>query len=171
MTQTIPEPEWFSWATGEPPTTLDVWDGAPSLVLAPTRDGGAILWWQFDQGEDNSQYVLFAHLNSAEAQAVFEAHGVGPLDNIRATIMDSRIVIARRHPASGYERSLLIELPRYYDDDQFADWLDGIAEKLASEQLPRPKPAYDVFLGYRRPEPEKRNPTSIDRLAQLVVPA
>ncbi len=172
-TARFPEPEWFKWATGQPPTVLDLWDGAPSLFLAPTTRG-AILWWQFDLGEDGSDYILLAHLTDAEAQAVFESRTTaGALEAVRAHIQDDRAVIARRHPPSGYESVHMFHMPRHYTENQFADWLDGIAEVLGSEGIPQPARKYEVFIGHARKPSEERDPTAeaIDRIAATVVPA
>lgn len=138
MTTAMREPEWVSWATGEPPTLIDTWDGAPSVLLAPTRHG-AILLWQFDQGADDSRYFLVAHLTDAEAQRVFTAPWTtGVLEPVRATLYDDRAVIARRHP-SGCEAERLLHIPRGVSADEFVRLMRKVAEDLSYEKLPHPE--------------------------------
>lgn len=137
-----PHPEWMRGATGAKPTMLDVWDGAPSLFLIPT-ERGAILWWQFDQGEDGSQYLLLVHLNDGEAQSVFEARSGNPLSPVRGNLEDNRALIARRDPASNEETALLYGVPREFTDEQFYEWIDDIGEMLANrDPLPAPDPDF-----------------------------
>lgn len=169
-TPIAPDPEWFTWATGQPPTTLDVWDGTPSLFLAPTIHG-AILWWQFDQGEDGSQYVLLTHLDDNEAQTVFETRSGDPLSGVRAHQQDNRAIIARRHPPSGYEVAFMFYMPRKYNEAQFADWLDEILEVISSQRLPDPNVKWPhIDISWSR-VPHKPNASPLDALAATVVHA
>ena len=165
-----PDPEWFRWATGRQPTILDVWDGVPSLFLAPTIKG-AIFWWQFDVGEDGSDYILLAHLTDAEAQAVFASRtDTGPLEPVRAHIEDDRVIVARRNSATGHESVHLFHVNRSDTFDQFVDWLNHIKEVLATEQAPGE--ARQKFWRLSRPRVEDRNPTAVamERLAASAVP-
>lgn len=129
MTEAIPEPEWFAWATGEPPTVLCVWDGAATLFLSPT-DRGAIVWWEFDQDEDDSIFVLVAHLSNDEAQAVFAAPpNVGALEPVRARMVDDRALVVRRRP-SGRITSILVRVPRTVPESEFSTFLDHLCDAL-----------------------------------------
>jgi hypothetical protein len=133
----IPEPEWFDWATGQPPTVLDVWDGAPTLFLAPTTQG-AILWWEFKVGDDESRYILLAHLTSAESQAVFDAPpDAGALEPVRRHIYDDRALVARRHPG-GCVAERITQIPRDVTEEQFTETLLAVCADLAREKLPHP---------------------------------
>lgn len=167
MTEAIPEPEWFKWATGEPPTVLKVWDGAPTLFLAPT-DRGAIVWWEFDQGADDSRYILIAHLTEAEAQAVFEAPtGVGALEPVRGHMEDDRAVVARRHPA-GCETERLVRIPAAIPEKAFGAFLDRLQDELAKEELPHPhhrRGASDIARTRKQPHSDE---SRLDVLARLV---
>lgn len=134
--QYFPDPGWLAGATGQQPTTLDVWDGVPSLFLAPTFDGGAIMWWQFDQGDEGSQYILLVHLTQQEAQTVFEHRDGGVLESVRTTLNDDSAYIVRRNPSAGYERVIARQIPQFLSEDRFTDWLDQAANELALEPLP-----------------------------------
>lgn len=131
-------PDWSQWATGQPPTVLAVWDGAPTLFLAPTSHG-AIVWWEFGVDDDESRYVFLAHLTEQEAQSVFEASpGAGALESIRHFMKDNRAIIARRHP-SGCAAERFVFVPRHGDEDNFSAFLDVIHDELAQEELPHPQ--------------------------------
>lgn len=167
MSSAIPEPEWFKWATGQPPTVLDVWDGAPSLFLAPTTQG-AILWWEFEVGDDESRYILLAHLTDAEAQAVFDAEpDAGALEPVRRHIHDDRAVAARWHPTGcAAERTTVI--PRDGTEEQFTAMLLAVCADLAREELPHPhhrQPHDGLTCGHMQPHQES---AKLDALAATV---
>jgi hypothetical protein len=133
MTEMALEPEWLRWATGKPPTILNTWDGTPSLFLAPTSDGGAILWWLFDRGDDGSDYILIVHLTASEAQTVFETRSGGPLDRLLAkSLEDNRLVVSRNNPQSGEERTFIFFLRGQLTGEQFGQWLIQTADILES---------------------------------------
>jgi hypothetical protein len=176
-------PKWVRGTTGEAATILDVWDGAPSVFLAPAYDG-AILWWQFDVGDDGSDYILLAHLAEHEAQEVFATARVAlqnPLESIRANIADNRIIIARRRaPNEGGEIVKVFEMPRHYTAEQFTDWLNEIAGVLARSTTVDERLRLDYSLTgdgvrhriWRANRGPDRDPTAVamDAIAATVVP-
>lgn len=167
----IPAPDWIGSVTGERATILDVWDGLPSLFLTPAVEG-AFLWWQFDVGDDGSDYILLAHLTDDEAQAVFTSHTPdGPLEAVRAHVQDDRVIIARRHPPSGRESVHVFQIPRDYPVEQFNAWLDQIAQVLANEQLPGEARHFFLWGGPHRGKGH-RDPAAVamDKIASTVVP-
>lgn len=168
-------PKWVRGATGEPATILAVWDGVPSVFLAPAFDG-AILWWQFDVDDEGSDYILLAHLTEGEAQAVFTSGALeNPLEPIRANISDNHVIIARRRaPTEGGESVQVFEMPREYTADQFADWLNEITDVLGGRE--KRGGAYNYFVhlpGFRRVWDFGRDPTAVamDKIAATVLPA
>ncbi|WP_445160957.1 hypothetical protein ACTXG5_22880 [Mycobacterium sp. Dal123C01] len=117
---------------------MAVWDGAPTLFLAPTSRG-AILWWEFDVDDDESRYVLLAHVTGQEAQTVFDAApGMGAIEPIRNFMTDNRAVIARRHP-SFCTAERFVFIPRQGDEESFTAFLDAVHDELAREELPHPE--------------------------------
>lgn len=158
------KPEWYEWATGETPTVLDVWDGAPSLFLAPTSRG-AIVWWEFDQGPDDSRYIFLAHLTDHEAQAVFDASpGVGAIEPVRAQLHDDRAIVARRHPA-GYESERLVRIPRDGSEQAFAKLLEDVRDELARDIVP--KAARGGASRSPGAPSRRRKKSTLDNLARL----
>lgn len=110
-------------------TTLNVWNGRPVQFLVPIDGDGAMLWWEFDERDDESSVGVAVHLTDAEAQTVFETPPtVGMLERVRLTLTDTTAILFAI--ARGSSAHQAIEIPRGGTEEDFIDFLLDESEDI-----------------------------------------